>query len=73
MHQTKKRNQWYFGMEAHTGVDDESDLAWRVWHGRKFWTDVAQASKLLPSDKKVIYANAGYTSVAKRSAHEVSR
>jgi IS5 family transposase len=24
MHQTKKGNQWYFGMKAHIGVDAES-------------------------------------------------
>ena len=24
MHQTKKGNQYYFGMKAHIGVDDES-------------------------------------------------
>ena len=27
MHQTKKGNQWYFGMKAHIGVDAESGLA----------------------------------------------
>ncbi|MBL8396758.1 MAG: transposase [Candidatus Accumulibacter sp.] len=26
MHQTKKGNPWYFGMEAHLGVDAESGL-----------------------------------------------
>ncbi|MGF6546993.1 transposase [Paraburkholderia youngii] len=26
MHQTKKGNQWYFGMKAHVGVDAESGL-----------------------------------------------
>ena len=26
MHQTKKGNQWYFGMKAHIGVDAKSDL-----------------------------------------------
>jgi IS5 family transposase len=24
MHQTKKGNQWYFGMKAHVGVDSRS-------------------------------------------------
>lgn len=27
MHQTKKGNQWYFGMKAHIGVDAKSGLA----------------------------------------------
>ena len=26
MHQTKKGNQWYFGMKAHIGVDSRSKL-----------------------------------------------
>jgi len=26
MHQTKKGNQWYFGMEAHIGVDSRTKL-----------------------------------------------
>jgi IS5 family transposase len=26
MHQTKKGNQWYFGMKAHFGVDSRSRL-----------------------------------------------
>ena len=31
MHQTKKGNQWYFGMKAHIGVDADSGrrTAWR--------------------------------------------
>ncbi|EZO89509.1 Transposase DDE domain protein [Pseudomonas oleovorans subsp. oleovorans] len=30
MHQTKKGNQYYFGMKAHIGVDDESGLVHNV-------------------------------------------
>jgi IS5 family transposase len=26
MHQAKKDNQWYFGMKAYIGVDDEPGL-----------------------------------------------
>jgi transposase, IS5 family len=26
MHQTKKGNQWYFGMKAHVGVDSRTKL-----------------------------------------------
>jgi hypothetical protein len=28
MHQTKKGNEWYFGMKAHIGVDAESGLGY---------------------------------------------
>ncbi|AJZ43808.1 transposase [Xanthomonas citri pv. citri] len=30
MHQTKKGNQWYFGMKAHIGVDEFSGLVRHV-------------------------------------------
>lgn len=30
MHQTKKGNQWYFGMKAHIGADDQSGLVHTV-------------------------------------------
>ncbi|MCY1563390.1 Transposase DDE domain protein [compost metagenome] len=32
MHQTKKGNQYYFGMKAHIGVDDASGLVHKVEH-----------------------------------------
>jgi IS5 family transposase len=31
MHQTKKGNQWYFGMKAHIGVDIASGLVHSVY------------------------------------------
>jgi IS5 family transposase len=30
MHQTKKGNQWYFGMKAHIGVDSGSGIVHSV-------------------------------------------
>ena len=30
MHQTRKRNQWYFGMKAHFGVDSRTNLIYAV-------------------------------------------
>ena len=32
MHQTKKGNQWYFGMKLHIGVDSESGIVHRLAH-----------------------------------------
>ena len=31
MHQSKKGQQWYFGMKSHIGVDAESGLVHTVW------------------------------------------
>ena len=32
MHQTKKGNQWHFGMKAHIGVDADSGIVHRIEH-----------------------------------------
>jgi transposase, IS5 family len=37
MHQTKKGNQWHFGMKAHIGVDAESGLVHTVVCDGKCW------------------------------------
>jgi transposase, IS5 family len=34
MHQTKKGNQWHFGMKAHIGVDAESGWCTPWWARR---------------------------------------
>jgi IS5 family transposase len=44
MHQTKKGNQWYFGMKAHIGVDSQSKL---IHHVAATAANVAD-SKVLP-------------------------
>ncbi len=44
MHQTKKGNQWYFGMKAHIGVDAESGLAHSLATTAANAADVTQAS-----------------------------
>lgn len=47
MHQTKKGNQWNFGMKAHIGVDAQSGLAHSVIGKAANVSDVTQASALL--------------------------
>lgn len=37
MYQTKKGNQWYFGMKAHIGVDEETGLVHHVESPRRMW------------------------------------
>lgn len=43
MHQTNKGNQWHFGMEAHIGVDADSDLVHTVVGTAANINDVTQA------------------------------
>jgi IS5 family transposase len=42
MHQTKKGNQWYFGMKAHVGTDAESGLVHTVVGTAAHVNDVTQ-------------------------------
>ena len=43
MHQTKKGNQWHFGMKAHIGVDADSGLVHTVFGTAAHVSDVTQA------------------------------
>ena len=47
MHQTKKGNQYYFGMKSHIGVDADSGLVHGVIGTAVNVADVAQVDRLL--------------------------
>ncbi|WP_246637511.1 IS5 family transposase [Burkholderia catarinensis] len=47
MHQTKKGNQWHFGMKAHIGVDADSGLVHTVVGTAANVNDVTQAHALV--------------------------
>jgi IS5 family transposase len=66
MHQTKKGNQWYFGMKAHIGTDEASGLVHRVEGTAANVSDLSQAHALLHGEEKRVGADAGYTGVEKR-------
>jgi IS5 family transposase len=66
MHQTKKGNQWHFGMKAHIGVDAQSGLVHRVSGTAANVADIAQTHTLLHGQEKEAYADAGYLGVEKR-------
>ncbi len=66
MHQTKKGNQWYFGMKAHIGVDAESGLAHTLETTPANVSDVVVAHALLHGGEAEVYADAGYQGVGKR-------
>jgi IS5 family transposase len=67
MHQTKKANQWYFGMKAHIGVDAHSGLVHSVVGTAANVNDVTQAGALLHGQEDVAFGDAGYQGVHKRS------
>jgi IS5 family transposase len=66
MHQTKKGNQWHFGMKAHIGVDADSGLVHTVIGTAANVNDVTQGHALLHGQESVVFADAGYRGAAKR-------
>jgi IS5 family transposase len=66
MHQTKKGNQWHFGMKAHIGVDADSGLVHTVIGTAANVHDVIQGHSLLHGDEQVVFADAGYQGATKR-------
>ncbi len=66
MHQTKKGNQWYFGMKAHIGVDAGTGYVHAVTATAANVHDLDQAASLVRADDEVAYADAGYQGVDKR-------
>ena len=67
MHQTKKGNQWYFGMKVHIGVENESGLILSVESTAANVHDLTPATDLLHGKETVVYADAGYQGIEKRS------
>ena len=66
MHQTKKGNQWHFGMKAHIGVDADSGLVHTVATTPANEADVEVVHELLHGKEQVVHADSGYTGADKR-------
>ena len=66
MHQTKKGNQWHFGMKAHIGVDGDSGLVHTVTTTAANASDVSQVEALLHGKEEVVHADAGYIGAQQR-------
>ena len=66
MHQTKKGNQWHFGMKAHIGADVDSGLVHTVTTTAANEADVEVVDELLHGKEEVVYADAGYAGADKR-------
>ena len=66
MHQTKKGNQWYYGMKIHAGVDKDSGLIHSLVTTSANVHDLTPAAELLHGDEEVVYGDAGYQGIAKR-------
>jgi IS5 family transposase len=66
MHQTKKGNEWHFGMKAHIGADAESGLVHSLHTTAANESDVAHAHQVLHGQETRVHVDAGYTGVEKR-------
>jgi IS5 family transposase len=66
MHQTKKGNQWHFGMKAHIGADRDSRLVHTVVVTAANVADITKTAELLHGEERQVHADAGYTGVEKR-------
>jgi IS5 family transposase len=66
MHQTKKGNQWHFGMKAHIGVDADSGMVHTVRGTAANVNDVVEGNSLLHGEETDVFADAGYQGAHKR-------
>ena len=66
MRQTKKGDQWYFGMKAHIGVDAGSGYTHTVTVTPANAHDITQASELIREDDETVYGDAGFIGIEKR-------
>jgi len=66
MHQTKKGNQWYFGMKAHIGVDVASGVVHSLAGTAANEADINQMAAVLHGQEEAVFADAGYTGADKR-------
>ena len=70
MHQTKKGEQWYFGMKAHIGVDADSGLVHTVTTTAANEADVEQVADLLHGKEEQVWGDSGYRGAPSRVDRE---
>jgi len=70
MKQTKKGNQWYFGMKAHVGTDTGKGLAHSIVVTDAAVHDSQVMDELLHGEEQSVYGDKAYTSEKKRKEYE---
>lgn len=66
MHQTRKGQQWFFGMKLHIGVDATLGLIHSLETTPANASDINHAQQLLHGEEERVWADAGYTGIEKR-------
>jgi len=70
MRQTKKGNQWYFGMKAHVGTDTGRGLAHSVVVTDAAVHDSQVMDELLHGEEEAVYGDKAYASEEKKKEYE---
>jgi len=68
MSQSKKGNQWYFGMKAHIGVDARSGLVHTAGVTTGKVHDAKVMDNLIREDDRAVFADKGYVNEKKKRA-----
>ena len=66
MHQTKKGNEWRYGMKCHIGVDAGTGYVHTVTATSANVHDITETHNLLREDDEVVYGDSGYIGIKKR-------
>ena len=66
MHQTKKGNEWHFGMKVHIGVDADTGLVHSMSTTAANAHAISEAHHLLHGGEKVVWCDVGYQGVHRR-------
>ena len=70
MKQTRKGNQWRFGMKLHVGVDGQSGLVHSLATSSAKVHDLRAPEELLQGEEVRVWGDAGYRGMEKREAHK---
>lgn len=70
MRQTKKGNQWYFGMKVHIGADADSRLVHSAEFSAANVHDSRMFDQLLLGDEQAIYADKAYDNATKATYYQ---
>ena len=70
MKQTKKGNQWHFGMKLHIGVDDQTGVAHSLATTAANVHDLVPSEELLHGEEERVWGDAGYQGMEKREEHK---
>lgn len=70
MHQTRKGNEWHFGMKMHIGVDDTLGLIHSIDTTAANVHDIVPSGKLLHGEERRVFGDAGYLGIQKRGEHK---